>query len=146
MPKTYMQKPAEVKRQWHLVDVKDQILGRVATQIAQKLIGKRKPTYTPHVDGGDYVVVINASQVKLSRNKAQKKVYYRASQYPGNLKEIPFLEMLEKQPHKVIQLAVKNMLPKNKLRSLRMKRLKVYAGSEHPHQTQLQHQIKQDQE
>lgn len=144
--KTYSQKTAEVTRNWHLIDVKDQILGRVATDIAQKLIGKHKPTYTPHIDGGDYVVVINASQVALSRNKAEKKVYRSHSGYPGNLKEVSFKEMIASQPEKVIQAAVFNMLPKNKLRSDRMSRLKVFSGERHPHQAQLDHQEKSKKE
>lgn len=135
--KTYMQKTAEVKRNWHLVDVKDEILGRIATKIAQKLIGKHKATYTPHIDAGDYVVVINASEVALTRNKAEKKVYRRHSGFPGGLKEIPFQKMLADHPEKVIQLAVKNMLPKNKQQQPRMNRLKVFGGSEHTYESQL---------
>ncbi|MBU0578552.1 50S ribosomal protein L13 [Patescibacteria group bacterium] len=138
--KTYMQKTAEVKRDWHLVDVGGQILGRIATQIAQKLIGKHKSTYTPHIDGGDFVVVINASNVALSRNKADKKVYFRHSGFPGGLKEIPFKKMLAEHPEQVIKLAVKNMLPKNKLRQLRMNRLKVYPGDKHAHESQFNYQ------
>lgn len=135
-----MQKTAEVKRDWHLVDVGGQILGRIATQIAQKLIGKHKSTYTPHIDGGDFVVVINASNVALSRNKADKKVYFRHSGFPGGLKEIPFKKMLAEHPEQVIKLAVKNMLPKNKLRQLRMNRLKVYPGDKHAHESQFNYQ------
>lgn len=138
--KTYMQKTAEVKRDWHLVDVGGQILGRIATQIAQKLIGKHKSTYTPHIDGGDFVVAINASNVALSRNKADKKVYFRHSGFPGGLKEIPFKKMLAEHPEQVIKLAVKNMLPKNKLRQLRMNRLKVYPGDKHAHESQFNYQ------
>ncbi len=137
MKKTYMQKPAEVERQWHLVDVKGQVLGRVATQIAQYLMGKHKPTYTPHVDSGDYVVVINATEVELTRNKEQKKIYRRVSQRPGGMKEIPYERMMQEHPERIIQRAVKNMLPKNKLRADRMKRLKVFPGSEHPYQKQV---------
>jgi len=138
--KTYMQKTAEVKRDWHLIDVGGQILGRIATQIAQKLIGKHKSTYTPHIDGGDFVVAINASNVALSRNKADKKVYFRHSGFPGGLKEIPFKKMLAEHPEQVIKLAVKNMLPKNKLRQLRMNRLKVYPGDKHAHESQFNYQ------
>ena len=137
--KTYSQKTAEVQRDWHLVDVKGQVLGRIATQIAQKLIGKHKPTYTPHIEAGDYVVVINAAEVVLTRNKADQKVYMSHSGYPGGLKEVPFKKMIAEQPEKVIQSAVSNMLPKNRLRQVRMNRLKVYAGSNHPHQTQVNH-------
>ncbi|MBU0576134.1 50S ribosomal protein L13 [Patescibacteria group bacterium] len=137
---TYMQKTAQVKRNWHLVDVGGQVLGRIATQIAQKLIGKHKVTYTPHIEAGDFVVVINASDVVLTRNKADKKVYTRHSGFPGGLKEIPFKMMLAQYPEKVIELAVKNMLPKNKLRQLRMNRLKVYAGDKHAYESQLNYQ------
>lgn len=135
--KSYSQKSAQVERSWHLVDVEGKILGRTATTIAQKLIGKHKATYTPHIDGGDYVVVVNASGVKLSRNKAEKKIYYRHTGYPGGLKERSFQEMLEKFPQRVIEKAVYNMLPKNKLRKKRMTRLKVYADATHQHQSQL---------
>lgn len=137
MNKTYMQKSAEVEREWHLVDVKDQVLGRVATQIATLLIGKHKPTFTPHIDGGDYVVVVNASKIAVTGGKEDKKVYYHHSNYPGGLKEITFGEMMEKFPTRAIEKAVYNMLPKNKLRTERMNRLKVYAGEEHKHESQL---------
>ena len=133
--KTFMQNKKNVTRKWHLVDVKGRILGRVATEIAQKLIGKNKVTYTPHVDSGDYVVVINASQVELSRNKADKKVYRWHTGFPGGLKERKFKDMLVQKPEFIIQRAVKNMLPKNKMRDRRMTRLKIFAGNDHPHQT-----------
>lgn len=132
-----MQKKAEVERQWHLVDVKGLVLGRIATEIAQMLIGKNKPTYTPHIDGGDYVVVINAKEVKVTRNKEQGKVYFTYSGFPGGLREDTFAEMMERHPEEIIVRAVYNMLPKNKLRTERMARLKVYAGSEHKHTSQL---------
>jgi large subunit ribosomal protein L13 len=135
--KTFMQRTEDVTREWHLVDVKGQILGRVATGIAVKLIGKNKPTYTPHVDGGDYVVVINAAQVAVSRGKEQKKMYRAHSSYPGGLRERTFVEMQAKHPEEIIRLAVINMLPKNRLRDQRMARLKIYAGSEHKHESQL---------
>jgi large subunit ribosomal protein L13 len=135
--KTYMQKTAEIKREWHLVDVSGKILGQVATEIAKKLIGKDKPTFTPHMDGGDYVVVLNASQVQVTGNKAEAKIYYSYSGYPGGLSERTFAELLEKNPERIIERAVYNMLPKNKLRSGRMTRLKVYPGAEHTHQSQL---------
>ncbi len=134
---SYMQRAEDVKRDWHLVDVKDQILGKVATDIAEKLIGKNKATYTPHIDGGDYVVVINAKEVKLTRNKENKKMYYRHSGFPGGFKEISFKEMIENNPGEVIRIAVLNMLPQNKLRDQRIARLKVYADSNHKHQSQL---------
>lgn len=137
--KTFMQRKEDVQRQWHLVDAEDQILGRVATKIAEKLIGKSKPTYTPHVDAGDFVVVINAQKVELSRNKDQKKIYRWHTGYPGGLKEKSFKDMQQDDPEKIIWLAVRNMLPKNKMRQKRMARLKIYAGEEHPHQSQLNH-------
>lgn len=137
MHNTYMQKPAEVTREWHLVDAKDVVLGNLATDIAQKLIGKHKKTYTPHVDGGDYVVVINASQVAVTGNKEEDKKYYRHSGFPGGLKVKNLAEMRADFPERIVELAVKNMLPKNKLRQDRMNRLKVYAGDEHKHQSQL---------
>lgn len=135
--KTYMQRKEDVSREWHLSDAADQILGKLATDIAQKLIGKHKATYTPHTDGGDYVVVINAKKIVVTRNKADKKIYYRHTSYPGGLKELTFAEMIERKPEEVIRLAVKNMLPKNKMRAVRMTKLKIYADSEHKHQSQL---------
>lgn len=143
--KTYSQKTADVKRDWHLIDVKGEVLGRIATKIAQKLIGKHKPTYTPHIEGGDYVVVTNAAEVVLTRNKADQKVYASHSGFPGGFKEVPFKKMIAEHPEKVIQLAVVNMLPKNKLRQVRMNRLKVYAGDQHPHQAQIDHKNNSDQ-
>jgi len=134
---TFMQRTEDVTRKWHLVDVKDQILGRIATQIAEKLIGKDKPTYTPHTDGGDFVVVINARQVAVTRGKELKKIYYSHSGFPGGLKQRTFEEMIRKNPEEVIRLAVKNMLPKNRLQSDRMARLKIYADAEHKHESQL---------
>ncbi len=135
--KTFVQKPAAVSRQWHQVDVAGAVLGRIATDIAQKLIGKHKPTYTPHVDGGDFVVVTNASAVKVTGRKSSDKLYRRHSGYPGSTKEETFQELQDRNPVRIIELAVRNMLPKNKLRDKRMKRLKIYAGDEHPHQAQL---------
>ncbi len=134
--KTISTKKEEVKRNWYVVDVKDQILGRVATQIASLLIGKSKPEIVPHVDCGDFVVVINSDNIKLTRGKEQKKMYYRHSMYPGGLKETRFDEMMKRNSAKVIELAVNNMLPKNKLRDGRMNRLFVYKGEEHPHVAQ----------
>ncbi|HCR80896.1 MAG: 50S ribosomal protein L13 [Candidatus Pacebacteria bacterium GW2011_GWB1_47_8] len=134
---TFMQRKEDVIRRWHLIDVKDQVLGRVATEIAIKLIGKDKPTYTPHIDGGDYVVVINASDVKLTRGKELKKLYRSHSGFPGGLHERSFADMQAKHPTEIIRLAVVNMLPNNKLRDRRMTRLKIYAGPEHEHQSQL---------
>jgi large subunit ribosomal protein L13 len=137
MQKTYMHKPAQVDRKWILVDAKDQTLGRLATEIAIKLIGKDKPEYTPNVDSGDYIVVINAADVKVSGNKESDKMYRWYTGFVGGLKEMTLGEMRKRNPEKLIQLAVSGMLPKNKLRSRRMARLKVYAGSEHNHKSQL---------
>ncbi|MFZ5438091.1 MAG: 50S ribosomal protein L13 [Patescibacteria group bacterium] len=134
---TFMQRKEDVTREWHLVDVKGKVLGRVATEIAEKLIGKNKPTYTPHVDGGDYVVVINAKEVAVTGGKEQKKIYYRHSGFPGGLKQRTFEEMIQKNPEEVIFLAVKNMLPKNRLQGERLARLKIYAAAEHKHESQL---------
>jgi large subunit ribosomal protein L13 len=135
--KTYMQKPADVKRQWHLIDVKGRVLGQVATEISQLLAGKNKPTFTPHVDGGDYVVVINAKEVVVTGNKPATKIYYKHSRLPGGISEASFSELIAKKPTEVIERAVYNMLPKNKLRPDRMVRLKIYADSEHKHHSQL---------
>ena len=132
-----MQKPADVERTWHVLDAKGKVLGIFATEVAQLLIGKHKPTYTPHVDGGDYVVVINSAEIEVTGNKRQDKKYYRHSGYPGGLKVKTFDELQQDFPERVIELAVSNMLPKNKQRSERMNRLKVYAGSEHKHQSQI---------
>ena len=135
--KTYQQKQAEVKRNWHLIDAKGQILGRIAQRIAQILIGKHKPTFTPHIDGGDYVVVINASEIKVTGKKLSDKIYYRHSGYPGGLKSESLQKLLERRPSAVIERAVYGMLPKNKHRNIRIKRLKVYAGNQHPHQANI---------
>ena len=140
MQKTYMQKTADVKRDWYVVDAKDQILGRLASEIAQKLIGKNKPTYTPHIDGGDHVVVINASEIAVTGNKEETKMYYRHSGFPGGLKEKSLGDLKKTYPTRIIEKAVFNMLPKNKLRSGRMTRLKVYAGAEHKHESQIKGQ------
>jgi large subunit ribosomal protein L13 len=135
--KTYMQKPADVKRQWHLLDAKGQVLGQVATQAAKLLIGKDKATFTPHVDGGDYVVVINARQVAVTGKKEQDKMYYRHSGYPGGLKETNLANLRQKSPERIIEIAVKGMLPKNKLQKPRLNRLKVFASNDHPYQDKL---------
>lgn len=137
MQKTYMQKTAEVTRNWHLVDAEGQILGRLATDIAVKLMGKNKPTYTPHIDGGDFVVVINASKIAVTGKKESDKEYFRYSGYAGGLKTKTLGELRETYPERIIESAVYNMLPGNRLRSGRMLRLKVYAGAEHKHESQL---------
>jgi len=135
-PKTYSQKPADVSREWFLVDASELPLGRIATIIADKLIGKSKPTYTPHVDGGDYVVVVNAEKVVVTGNKETGKVYYRHSGFPGGIKDATLAEVREKFPERIIENAVAGMLPKNKLSADRMARLKVFVGAEHAHTAQ----------
>lgn len=137
MQKTYTQKTSEIKREWHVIDAQDKVLGRVATEIATKLIGKHKKEYTPHIDAGDYVVVINAKAVAVTGNKEQDKMYYTHSNFPGGLKSKNLSKLRAQFPERIIELAVKNMLPKNKLQDQRMARLKVYAGSEHKHKSQL---------
>jgi large subunit ribosomal protein L13 len=134
--KTYSQKPSEVNRRWILIDAAEAPLGRVATQIATYLIGKYKPSYTPHIDGGDYVVVINAANAVVTGNKETGKIYYRHSGFPGGIKDATLAEVREKYPERIITAAVQGMLPKNKLASERMNRLRVFAGSEHTHTAQ----------
>lgn len=134
--KTEWSKKEDIKREWYIIDAKDQILGRLATRISSLLIGKEKVNIVPNVDGGDYVVVINSDLVKLTRGKELKKTYYRHSGYPGGLSEIVFADQIKKNSTKVIEMAVKNMLPKNKLRDQRMSRLFVYKGDEHKHNVQ----------
>ncbi len=138
---TYYAKPGEVEREWLLVDATDMVLGRLASEIAQILKGKRKPQYTPNVDTGDFVIVINAEKVRLTGNKAFTKNYYRHSGYPGGLKEVSYQRMLEKHPERVIEKAVKGMLPKNTLGRAMGKKLKVYAGPHHHHEAQKPRQI-----
>lgn len=134
--KTFSQKPADVTREWFLVDASELPLGRTATIIADKLIGKSKPTYTPHVDGGDYVVVINAAKTVVTGDKETGKIYYRHSGFPGGIKDATLAEVREKFPERIIEKAVQGMLPKNKLSAGRMARLKIFAGSEHAHTAQ----------
>lgn len=134
--KTFSGKPADVTRRWVLIDASSAPLGRVANEIAKHLIGKHKPTYTPHVDGGDYVVVINAEHTVVTGNKEEAKKYYSYSGFPSGLKEAQLKEVREKFPERIIENAVKGMLPKNKLADGRMDRLKVFAGAEHAHAAQ----------
>lgn len=133
---TISAKPAEVTRDWYLVDATDKTLGRLASEIAKRLKGKHKPIYTPHVDTGDCIVVINAEKVRITGNKLNNKMYYRYTGYVGNLKSINLSEMLEKHPERVIENAVKGMLPKNPLGRAMFRKLKVYAGPEHKHAAQ----------
>jgi large subunit ribosomal protein L13 len=133
---TYYAKPGEVTREWVVIDATDAVLGRLATKAAHILKGKHKPQYTPHVDTGDFVIVINADKVRLTGNKAATKTYYTHSGFPGGLKEEPFERAMERHPERVIERAVKGMLPKNTLGRQQLHKLKVYAGPEHPHQAQ----------
>lgn len=132
----YMQKPAEVERKWYLIDAKGQTLGRLSTKIAELLRGKGKVTFTPHVDGGDYVVVINAKDVHLTGKKEEQKTYFKHTGYIGNEKHISFSDQMAKDPTRVITHAVNGMLPKNKTRDALMKRLRVFSGEEHIHDAQ----------
>ena len=134
--KTYSQKSAEVSRRWILIDATDAPLGRVSTVIAKYLIGKYKPTYTPHIDAGDYVVVINAKDTVVTGAKETDKIYYRHSGFPGGIKDAQLKEVREKFPERIIEHSVRGMLPKNKLSPDRMARLKIFAGSEHAHTAQ----------
>lgn len=136
MRTTYMAKPQEVSRTWYVVDAEGKTLGRLASRIAHILRGKHKPIYTPHVDTGDYVIVINAEKVRLTGKKRQNKLYYRHTLYPGGLRVRTAEELLATKPTKVVELAVKGMLPRNRLGRKMFKKLKVYAGLEHPHAAQ----------
>lgn len=133
---TYSAKPHEVDQKWLIVDAEGQTLGRMATEIATRLRGKHKPEYTAHVDVGDFVVVINADKVRVTGNKAKGKIYHAHSGFPGGLKSLSFEKLLDKAPERVVQLAVKGMLPRSSLGRAMFKKLKVYAGSEHPHGAQ----------
>jgi large subunit ribosomal protein L13 len=135
--KQYNPKASEIVNDWKVVDADGQVLGRLASQVAMYLMGKHKPTYVPYMLTGDFVVVINASKIKVTGLKAEQKIYKRYSQYPGTLKEIPYARMQERHPTRIIELAVKGMLPKNKLGRQMMTRLKIYAGEEHPHSAQI---------
>jgi len=139
--KTYYAKPGEVEREWLIVDATDMVLGRLASNVAQILKGKNKPQYTPHVDVGDFVVVINADKVRVTGAKETDKVYYRHTGYPGGLKSETFTEAMAKHPTRVIERAVKGMLPKNTLGRAMGRKLKVYAGPEHPHAAQKPREI-----
>lgn len=134
--KTFSQKPADIARRWILIDARDATLGRLSTEIAKYLTGKYKPTYTPHVDNGDYVVVVNASELVVTGTKETDKMYYRHSGFPGGLKEAQLKDLRARNPASVIESAVKGMLPKNKLAAGRMARLRVFPGTEHDHAAQ----------
>ena len=140
--KTYYAKPNEVEREWFVIDATDQVLGRVAAKAAQILKGKHKPQYTPHVDTGDFVIIINADKIRVTGTKAQNKVYSRHSGYPGGLKQETFTEAMQKHPERVIEHAVKGMLPKNTLGRKQGMKLKVYVGPNHPHAAQKPRELK----
>ena len=135
--KTYSTKASDIERKWHVIDASGQTLGRLASEVARLLRGKHKPIFVPHLDTGDYVIVINADKVRVTGNKAEQKLYYRHSGYPGGLKSTSFAEMMKSQPTRVIEHAVRGMLPKNPLGRAMFKKLKVYAGPNHPHQAQV---------
>jgi large subunit ribosomal protein L13 len=134
--KTYMAKPGEIVRSWYVIDATNQTLGRLSSEVAAILRGKHKPTYTPHVDTGDFVIVINADKIQLTGNKLDQKKYRRHSGYPGGLKETSYRDLMQKKPEKAVEIAVKGMLPKNRLGAKMIKKLKVYRGDTHPHQAQ----------
>ena len=134
--KTSSAKPKEIEKKWYLIDAEGQVLGRLATRIADILRGKNKTIYTPHLDTGDFVIVINAEKIAVTGAKAQKKEYQRYSGYPGGLKKIPYSRMLERHPERIIEHAVRGMIPHNRLGRSMMKKLKVYAGADHPHAAQ----------
>lgn len=134
--KTYTPKPEDIEREWFLVDAEGKTLGRLASKIAEVLRGKHKPVYTPHLDCGDYVIVVNADKVQATGQKLDQKIYYRHSGYPGGLKSINLRDQLQKHPQRVVEAAVRGMLPKNPLGRKMLTKLKVYAGDSHPHQAQ----------
>lgn len=143
--KTYFATDEQIQRKWYIVDAKDQVLGRLATQIANYLRGKHKPEYTPHTDTGDYIIVINASKIRVTGKKERTKVYYRHSGYPGGIKETLLEELRAKHPTRVIELAVKGMVTKNPLGRAMLRKLKVYAGEDHPHVAQQPVELKLEQ-
>lgn len=134
--KTVSRRPEDVQHNWVVIDAEGQVLGRLATEIAHRLRGKHRPDYTPHVDTGDFVVVINAGQIRVTGNKAEGKIYHRHTGYPGGLKSMPFRKLHERHPTRAIEIAVKGMLPKNPLGRAMFRKLKVYSGGEHPHAAQ----------
>jgi large subunit ribosomal protein L13 len=139
--KTYSPKSSELRPAWHVIDASGKILGRLASEVATLLMGKHKPTYTRHLNSGDFVIVLNAAKVRLTGKKAEQKIYYRHSGYPGGLKSVSFARMIETHPTRVIEHAVKGMLPHNRLGRDMLGRLKVYAGDTHPHQGQVRSQL-----
>ncbi len=135
--KTYSLSSKDVEERWHVVDAADRTLGRIATEVVHLLRGKYRPTYTPSMDNGDFVVIINAGKVRVTGAKSRQKIYYRHSGYPGGLTETPYLRMMERHPERIVQAAVKGMVPHNRLGRKILRHLKVYAGPEHPHEAQV---------
>ncbi|MBT3362313.1 MAG: 50S ribosomal protein L13 [Chloroflexi bacterium] len=135
--KTYSVKLADIQREWHVIDAEGQTLGRLCTKIATLIRGKHKPTYTTHLDVGDYVIVVNAGKVVVTGDKENQKMYYRHSNYPGGLKSMNYAEMMKKHPSRIIEHAVKGMIPHNRLGAAMMKKLKIYVGPTHPHEAQI---------
>jgi large subunit ribosomal protein L13 len=142
--RTHSTRPSEIERKWLVVDASERTLGRLATEVASLLKGKHKPIYAPHLDVGDYVVVVNASKVRITGRKATQKTYYRHSNYPGGLKSITYAYMMEKHPTRAIEYAVRGMLPHNRLGRAMAKKLKVYAGADHPHEAQVRGAAKKE--
>ena len=134
--KTVSAKKETVRRDWYVVDATDKVLGRIATEIANRLRGKHKPEYTPHIDTGDYIVVVNADKVRVTGKKVTDKIYFRHTGYPGGIKETSFGKLMETHPERAIEIAVKGMMPRNKLSRAMLGKLKIYAGGEHPHTAQ----------
>ena len=134
--KTFSAKPEEVRRDWYVVDATDKVLGRLAAEVSRRLRGKHKPEFTPHVDTGDYIVIVNVEKLRVTGNKAQDKKYFRHSTYPGGIRETNFTKLQARHPDRVLKLAVKGMLPKGRLGYAMIKKLKIYAGAQHPHSAQ----------
>jgi len=135
--KTYVAKPSTIEKKWYVVDAKGKTLGRLATVVADTLRGKRKPIYTPNIDTGDFVIVVNAEQIVVTGNKPKQKIYYHHSGYPGGLREETYEKLLARRPEEIIRRAVKGMLPHNKLGRAQIRKLKIYTGAEHPHEAQM---------
>jgi len=142
--KTKVTKAKEIKREWHLINAQDQILGRMAVQVAALLMGKNKTSFVPYLDGGDYVVVINAAKVKVTGRKAENKLYYRHSGYPGGFKKVTLAQQMAKDPTQIIRHAIEGMLPKNKLRDQRLARLKIFSENKHQYEDKFKKEIKKD--
>ncbi len=142
--KTYTARPADVKREWHVIDAADKTMGRLSTQVARLLMGKHRPIYTPSQDTGDFVVIINADKVRVTGKKAQQKMYYRHSGYPGGFKSISLEKMMQQHPTRALEHAVKGMLPHTRLGARMIKRLRVYAGAEHPHASQIDNAVNKE--